>query len=122
MANIVLPTQTQTQTKKTQGKEARMSSEKQENDLGRQLKALKKEVFKDSHTRLLEQVQRGAIRTPVVSQEHIARFTTAIIEWSTHQYGGQLIIQNSNTKPSEQELTVGLMAIVHVCSCRLNGQ
>ena len=117
---------------------ARVSSKKQEDDLKRQITALKEaypgyKVFQDicsglnykrkGLTRLLEQVQRGTIKTVVVAhKDRLARFATEVIEWIINQAGGRLIIQSSDGKCPEQELTEDLMAIVHVFSCRLNGK
>jgi len=68
-------------------------------------------------------VQSGSIKTVVVAhKDRLARFASELIEWIIHQAGGKLIIQDSGSKPSEQELTEDLMAIVHVFSCRLNGK
>jgi putative resolvase len=124
---------------KTQGAVyARVSSKKQEDDLERQVKALQEaypnyKVFKDfasglnykrkGLTRLLEQVQAGAIKTVVVAhRDRLARFATEIIEWVINQAVGRLVVQSSANKCPEQELTEDLMAIVHVFSCRLNGK
>ena len=93
---------------------ARMSSKKQEDDLERQITsrqdALKGyKVFKDicvdlsykhkGHTRLLEQVQGGAIKTAVVAhKDGLARF-------ATNQASGRLVVQSSDHKCPKQELT-----------------
>ena len=115
---------------------ARVSSKKQEDDLKRQITSLQELypgylVYRDicsglnykrkGLTRLLEHVQSGAIKTVVVAhKDRLARFATEIIEWIINQ--GRLIIQSSDNKCPEQELTEDLMAIVHVFSCRLNGK
>ena len=115
---------------------ARVSSKKQEDDLERQIKSLQEVypgylVYRDicsglnykrkGLTRLLEHVQSGAIKTVVVAhKDRLARFATEIIEWIIN--GGRLIIQSSDNKCPEQELTEDLMAIVHVFSCMLNGK
>ena len=117
---------------------ARVSSEKQEDDLERQITSLQEVypgylVYRDicsglnykrkGLTRLLEHVQSGAIKTVVVAhKDRLARFATEVIEWIINQAGGRLIVQSSDNKCPEQELTEDLMAIVHVFSCRLNGK
>ena len=72
----------------------------------------------------MEHVQSGAIKTVVVAhKDRLARFAVLqnkVIEWIINQ--GRLIIQSSDNKCPEQELTEDLMAIVHVFSCRLNGK
>lgn len=116
----------------------RVSSNKQKDDLERQISQLKQlypkyTVFSDicsglnykrkGLSRLLERVQKGDFNQVVVAhKDRLARFGTELIEWLFNQSGTALIVQNSKIHSPEQELTEDLMAIIHVFSCRLNGK
>ena len=116
----------------------RVSSNKQRDDLQRQIECLENqyptyEVFSDIASglnykrkglkRLLERVQKGDINEVVVAhKDRLARFGSEIIEWIISSGGANLIVQNTQIRNPEQELTEDLMAIVHVFSCRFNGK
>lgn len=115
---------------------ARVSSRKQQDDLQRQVEALKDrhpdfEVVTDicsglnykrrGLTRLLERVQKGLVNTVVVAhKDRLARFGAELIQWVIEQAGATLVIDRDDRASPEQELTQDLMAIVHVFSCRSN--
>jgi predicted site-specific integrase-resolvase len=116
----------------------RVSSAKQKEDLQRQISTLREQYptyqeFSDicsglqykrkGLSRLLECVQAGTIKEVVVAhKDRLARFGTELIEWILRQAGATLIVLDKATLSPTEEVTQDLMAIVHVFSCRLNGQ
>jgi putative resolvase len=116
----------------------RVSSAKQKEDLQRQIHTLREQYptyqeFSDicsglqykrkGLSRLLECVQAGTIKEVVVAhKDRLARFGTELIEWILKQAGATLVVLDKATLSPTEEVTQDLMAIVHVFSCRLNGQ
>ena len=115
-----------------------VSSAKQKEDLQRQIDTLREQYptyqeFSDicsglqykrkGLSRLLECVQAGTIKEVVVAhKDRLARFGTELIEWLLKQAGTTLIVLDKATLSPTEEVTQDLMAIVHIKSCRLNGQ
>jgi predicted site-specific integrase-resolvase len=118
-----------------------VSSSKQKDDLERQVQAMQEEfpgyrVYTDvasglnykrkGLTRLLEHVQEGLVGEVVVAHpDRLARFGRELIEWIISRAGARLIFQDQivdRPRGSEAELAADLLAVVHVFSCRANGQ
>ena len=117
---------------------ARVSSNKQKDDLERQIKNLQTKypsykVYRDICSglkykrkgleRLLDDTQKGIVKEIVVAhKDRLARFGTELIEWIINKAGSNLIIESQDHLTPQEELTQDLMAIVHVFSCRFNGK
>jgi putative resolvase len=117
---------------------ARVSSNKQRDDLQRQIEYLKKhkpggEVISDvgsgiNYKRrglraILERVLRGdKLEVVVADRDRIARFGVELIEWMLQQNGGQLVVLDGDAHSPERELSEDLLAICHVFSCRMHGK
>jgi len=116
----------------------RVSSHKQKDGLQRQIQLCQRrypnyKVYSDICSglkykrkglpRLLEHVMQGLVKQVVVAhKDRLARFGTELIKWLLDQYRVDLVILDQDHMSPQQELTEDLMAIVHVFSCRLNGQ
>ncbi len=119
---------------------ARVSSKKQEGDLERQIKYLRKkypnyEVIRDvgsglnfkrqGFRKILEQLFSGDIQEVVVaSSDRFSRFgTREFFCWLFEHFGGRLsILENKNYENPEQELSEDLLEIITVFSARYYGR
>ena len=118
---------------------ARVSSKKQEDDLERQVKYLKKrypnhEIIKDigsginpkrlGFKHILEQLFKANIEEVVVSTgDRFSRFGTELFDWIFEQFGAKLTIhRNRKHKTSQEELAEDLMEIITVFSARYYGR
>ena len=115
----------------------RVSSAKQRDDLGRQIKSLRDafpnhEIISDigsglnfkrkGLTALLEAVCRGDVREVVVAhRDRLARFGFDLIKWLIEHHGGKLVVLGTDNCSPESELVHDLLAIVNVFSCRMHG-
>ena len=131
---------------KEQGKEnkqkvcyARVSSQKQMDDLNRQ-----KDFFRSQFPNhllvtdvasginwkrkglqtLLEQSMSGSISEIVVAhRDRLCRFAFELLEWIFKKNGVKLLVLNGNNEQSEdQELADDVLSIIHIYSCRKNGK
>ena len=131
---------------KEQGKEnkqkvcyARVSSQKQMDDLNRQ-----KDFFRSQFPNhllvtdvasginwkrkglqtLLEQSMSGNISEIVVAhRDRLCRFAFELLEWIFKKNGVKLLVLNGNNEQSEdQELADDVLSIIHIYSCRKNGK
>jgi len=117
----------------------RVSSNKQLDDLKRQVESIRQLYpehsvitdcasginWKRSGLRsILESSMRGDIKELVVAhKDRLSRFGFELIEWIITKNGGKIIVlDNSNNKSSEQELAEDLSSIVHIYSCRAMGK
>lgn len=118
---------------------ARVSSQKQEKDLVRQINFLKErfsdyEVIKDIGSginfkrkglrTILEQLFEGNIREVVVySKDRLARFGIELLEFLFEQFGAKLIYYNTteDEQTPEQEFSEDIMAIISVFTARYYG-
>lgn len=131
---------------KEQGKEnkqkvcyARVSSQKQMDDLNRQ-----KDFFRSQFPNhilvtdvasginwkrkglqtLLEYSMSGSISEIVVAhRDRLCRFAFELLEWIFKKNGVKLLVLNGNNEQSEdQELADDVLSIIHIYSCRKNGK
>lgn len=118
---------------------ARVSSQKQMEDLNRQ-----KDFFRSqfpSHLlvtdvasginwkrkglqTLLEQSMSGNISEIVVAhRDRLCRFAFELLEWIFKKNGVKLLVLNGNNEQTEdQELADDVLSIIHIYSCRKNGK
>ena len=118
---------------------ARVSSNKQKDDLERQIKFFKDkyplyEVVSDIGSginwkrkglqTILERSMRGDIKEVVVAhRDRLCRFGYELIEFILDKSGVKLVVHNEeNAKSESQELAEDIMSIVHVYSCRQMGK
>ena len=118
---------------------ARVSSKKQENDLKRQVKYLKKnhpdhEVVQDigsginhkrpGFRRILEQLFKRNIEEVVVSSaDRFSRFGVDLFEWIFEQFGAKLtILSRGKYKSRQEELAEDLMEVITVFASRYHGR
>jgi predicted site-specific integrase-resolvase len=118
---------------------ARVSSQKQMDDLNRQ-KDFFKTKFPDhilvtdvasginwkrkGLQTLLEHSMSGNISEIVVAhRDRLCRFAFELLEWIFKKNGVKLVVLNGNNEQSEdQELADDVLSIIHIYSCRKNGK
>lgn len=117
----------------------RVSSRKQQDDLQRQIESMQSkypeaEVIKDIGSglnfkrkglqTLLERLLQGdKLKVVVAYRDRLARFGFDLIEFLIRENGGELVVLNStDDKSPESELTEDLLAILHHFSCRMHGK
>ena len=72
--------------------------------------------------RLLERLLRGDKRRIVVAhRDRLARFGSEVIRCLVEQNGGEVVVLNQSAHSPEEELTAGLLEILHVFSSRMYG-
>jgi len=115
----------------------RVSSQKQKDDLQRQV-GFMQEKFPDAKivkdigsginfhrqglNSILEQSLSGTpIKLVVAHKDRLCRFGCDLIEQIIKRSGGELVVLNNTALSPEQELTQDLCSIIHVFSCRLHG-
>lgn len=119
---------------------ARVSTRKQMDDLARQLEFIQRPEYSDytiiqdiasginfkrqGLSTILEACLSGNIGEIVVAhRDRLCRFGFELIERLVSKAGGRItVIDSSNDKTSEQELTEDLLAIIHVFSCKQMGK
>lgn len=115
----------------------RVSSQKQRDDLKRQVQFMREqypgaEVIKDIGSGLnykrrglksiLERAMRGEqLEIVVAHKDRLARFGFELIEWIIQESGGRFVVLKQTNLSPEQELTNDLLNILHVFSCRMHG-
>ena len=117
---------------------ARVSSQKQKDDLGRQSEYLQTKYPK--HTlitdigsginfkrtgfkRILEGVFNGNIKEVVVAhKDRFSRFGFSLFEWIFEQHNSTIICDTESEQTEQQELSDDLMAIITVFSARYYGK
>ena len=71
---------------------------------------------------LLERILRGdKLRVVVAHRDRLARFGGEVIQYLIEQNGGEVVVLDETVYSPEAELTVDLLAIRHVFSCRMYG-
>lgn len=119
---------------------ARVSTKTQMDDLSRQLEFIRKPEY-DGYTvvtdiasginfkrkglsTILETCLQGNIGEVVVAhRDRLCRFGFDLVEQIVSKAGGKVtVLDNSNDKSCEQELTDDLLSIIHVFSCRQMGK
>jgi predicted site-specific integrase-resolvase len=119
---------------------ARVSTKKQLDDLSRQLEFLKRPQYSE-HTivtdiasginfkrkglsTILDSCLQGRIGEVVVAhRDRLCRFGFELIEQMVSKAGGTItVLDHSNDKTCEQELTEDLLSIIHVFSCQQMGK
>jgi predicted site-specific integrase-resolvase len=116
----------------------RVSSNKQKDDLERQIQFLSSKypgykIIKDIGSglnykrpgllKLLEQSSKGNINEIVVaSKDRLCRFGFELIEWIFLQNHTKLVVLEHSDKTHEQKFTEDILAILQVFACRWNGQ
>lgn len=119
---------------------ARVSTKKQMDDLSIQLEYLKRPEYftytaitdissginfkRKGLSTILDSCLQGNIGELVVAhKDRLCRFGFDLIEQLVSKAGGKItVLDNSNNKSSEQELTEDLLSIIHVFSCRQMGK
>lgn len=119
---------------------ARVSTKKQMDDLSRQLEYLKRPEYlsytaitdissginfkRKGLSTILDACLQGTIGELVVAhRDRLCRFGFELIEQLVCKAGGTItVLDSSNNKTSEQELTEDLLSIIHVFSCRQMGK
>lgn len=119
---------------------ARVSTKKQMDDLSRQLDFLKRPEYSDyavvtdiasginfnrkGLSTILEAcLQRNIGEVVIAHKDRLCRFGFELIEQLVSKAGGHItVLQKSDYKTCEQELTDDLLAIIHVFSCRQMGK
>lgn len=116
---------------------ARVSSQKQKDDLQRQIQYLQ-EKYPNSETitdigsginfkrkgllKLINQVEQGRVGKIVVAhKDRLCRFAFDLLKQLFEKHGAQIVVLNEVSCSPEQELVQDLATIVHVFSCRLHG-
>jgi len=115
----------------------RVSSDKQKDDLARQVVFMREqfpnaEIIQDVGSGLnykrkglnaiLERLIKGEQLTIVVAyKDRLARFGTELIESIINKNGGELLVLNHVVHSPERELTEDLLSILTVFSCRMHG-
>lgn len=115
----------------------RVSSSKQRDDLDRQVQFMRghfpdAEIIKDigsglNYKRkglktLLERAMRGdKLKVVVAHRDRLCRFGFELIEYIIKLAGGEIVVLKESSLSPEQELTTGILSIIHVFSCRLHG-
>lgn len=116
----------------------RVSSQKQRDDLQRQIERMQAiypqaEIIKDIgsglnfkrkglQTLLGRLLQGDKLRIVVSHRDRLARFGYDIIEYLVRQNGGEIVVlDNFVSSSKEAELTADLLAILHHFSCRMHG-
>ncbi|NEO37033.1 MAG: IS607 family transposase [Moorea sp. SIOASIH] len=115
----------------------RVSSNKQKDDLARQIAYLhslfpEAEIIKDIGSGLnykrkglrtiLERIVRGDQLTIVVAcRDRLTRFGFELIEYLVSLNGGKILVLDQTESCPESELTADLLSIIHVFSCRVHG-
>lgn len=115
----------------------RVSSDKQKDDLDRQVAYLRERYptaefvrdigsginFKRKGLKtILERALRGHRITLVVAhRDRLARFGYELIQQIIEFHGGKLLVLNEDSLSPEQELTRDLLNIIHIFSCRMHG-
>jgi predicted site-specific integrase-resolvase len=74
--------------------------------------------------KLIKRAIDGNLTNVVVAhKDRLVRFGFELLEWLFAEYGVSLVVlDKSDFKTPEQELTEDLLSIVHVFSCRANGR
>jgi predicted site-specific integrase-resolvase len=119
---------------------ARVSTKKQMDDLSRQIEFLRRPEYvsyvliqdicsginfkRKGLSAILEACLRNNIGELVIAhRDRLCRFGFELIESLVTKAGGKItILDSSNEKTSEQELTEDLLSIIHVFSCRQMGK
>jgi len=119
---------------------ARVSTKKQMDDLSRQLEFLKRPEYTDytvitdiasginfkrkGLSTILDMCLQGTIGELVVAhRDRLCRFGFDLIEQLVIKAGGKItVLDNSENKSSEQELTDDLLSIIYVFSCKQMGR
>jgi predicted site-specific integrase-resolvase len=119
---------------------ARVSTKKQVDDLSRQLEFLRRPEYIDfipiqdvcsginfkrqGLSTILDSCLQGNIGEIVIAhKDRLCRFGFELIESLVTKAGGKItILDNSNNRTCEQELTEDLLSIIHVFSCRQMGK
>lgn len=140
MCSSSIPLQSQSPISKENIIYARVSTKKQVDDLSRQLDFLKRPEFSDYRvitdiasginfkrkglSTILDMCLQGTIGELVVAhRDRLCRFGFELIEQLVIKAGGKIIVlENSDNKSSEQELTDDLLSIIHVFSCKQMGK
>lgn len=115
----------------------RVSSNKQKDDLQRQIAFMRSqfpnaEVVYDIGSginlkrkglqALLERASKGdKLKVVVAHKDRLARFGTELIEFILKQNGGELVVLDSTKASPQEELAADVLAILHVFSARLHG-
>ena len=117
----------------------RVSSSKQKDDLGRQVKFMQKKypkhkVIKDigsginfkrkGFLSLLQQIFKGSVSEVVVaSNDRLSRFNQEFFDWLFLQFGCKLVcLKESENKSAEQDLTDDLISVITVFAARYHGK
>lgn len=119
---------------------ARVSTNKQMDDLSRQIEFLRRPEYSDyllvsdvasginfkrkGLSTILEACLQGSIGEVVVAhRDRLCRFGFDLIESMVTKAGGKIVVlQDNHNKTDEQELTEDLLSIIHVFSCRQMGK
>lgn len=119
---------------------ARVSTKKQLDDLSRQVEFLRRPEFaeynvikdigsginferKGLETILDSCLQRNVGEIVIAHRDRLCRFGFSLIDKLVTKSGGKItVLENSNNKTCEQELTEDLLSIIHVFSCRQMGK
>ena len=119
---------------------ARVSTKKQMDDLSRQLEFLRKPEYatftvitdiasginfkRKGLSTILDACLQGSIGEVVVAhRDRLCRFGFDLIQQMVSKAGGKItVLQQSDDRTSEQELTEDLLSIIHVFSCRQMGK
>lgn len=115
----------------------RVSSQKQKDDLQRQVEDLKAKFPKSRVVTdigsginfrrkglqsILEQLLQGSKLTIVVAhKDRLARFGFDLIEFMVRKNGGEIVVLDDSRASPQAELTADLLNILHVFSCRMHG-
>ena len=115
----------------------RVSSQKQRDDLERQIASMRARFpehdiitdiasgldFKRQGLRsLLERVLRREVKTVVVAhKDRLARFGFDLLQWLVESHGGTVVVLNDVSSSPADELTHDLLAVLTVFSCRMRG-
>jgi len=57
----------------------------------------------------------------VAHKDRLARFGFELIQYLVEQNGGKIVVLDQTVHSPEDELTQGLLTILHVFSCRMHG-
>ena len=115
----------------------RVSSQKQKNDLARQVVYMRErfpnaDIVQDIGSGLnykrkglntiLQRLLQGDKLTLVVAyRDRLCRFGFELIQFLVEQNGGEIVVLDNSDVSPQRELTEDLLAILHVFSCRMHG-
>ncbi|OZH54622.1 DNA invertase [Hydrocoleum sp. CS-953] len=115
----------------------RVSSNKQKDDLKRQIEFMQNqypesEIIKDIGSGLnfkrkglrtiLDRILQGdKLKIIVACRDRLTRFGFELIQYLVEQNGGEIVVLDQTIHSPESEMVTDILSIIHVFSCRIHG-